>query len=74
MCFTFLISFFDRTKDNHNTLVTNNNFIDLTELVDDDDEVSQINQNQKPSEVASKDSKKYGKVFYLVYLTIKIIV
>ncbi|CAG8573129.1 5261_t:CDS:2 [Funneliformis caledonium] len=60
--------------DNHNASVIDNDFIDLTESVDDNEEVSQINQNQKPSEVTSKDSKKYVKVFYLVYLAIEIIV
>jgi len=51
-----------------------NDFIDLTESIDDNDKVLQINQNQKPLKIISKDSKKYDKVFYLIYLAIKIIV
>ena len=71
---TFLISFFDQIKDNYNMLVMDNDFIDLTESIDDNDKVLQINQNQKPLKIISKDSKKYDKVFYLIYLAIKIIV
>ncbi|CAG8659028.1 2226_t:CDS:2, partial [Funneliformis caledonium] len=41
---------------------TDNNFIDLTESADDNDDIvliSQRNQNQKPLEMTSKDSKQY---------------